>query len=59
MMSVATADFASFAAAQGADFISANRGIGPAELLNSVQGSLTQANESRLSPTGIVAFSFT
>ncbi len=32
-------------AAQGADFIGAICGIGPAELLNSVQGILTQAND--------------
>ena len=31
--------------AQGADFIGANCGIGPAELLHSVQGILTQAND--------------
>ncbi len=45
MMGVTPADFASFAAAQGADFIGANCGIGPAELLHSVQGILTQAND--------------
>ena len=44
MMGVTPGDFASFAAAQGADFIGANCGIGPAELLHSVQGILTQAN---------------
>ena len=45
MMGVTPADFASFAVAQGADFIGANCGIGPAELLHSVQGILTQAND--------------
>jgi len=45
MMGVTPADFASFAAAQGADFIGANCGIGPAELLHSVQGILTKAND--------------
>ena len=45
MMGVTPAEFASFAVAQGADFIGANCGIGPAELLHSVQGILTQANE--------------
>jgi 5-methyltetrahydrofolate--homocysteine methyltransferase len=45
MMGVTPADFAGFAAEQGADFIGANCGIGPAELLHSVQGILTQAND--------------
>ena len=42
MMGVTPADFASFATAQGTDFIGANCGIGPAELLHSVQGILTK-----------------
>ena len=46
MMGVTPADFASFAAARGADFIGANCGVGPAELLHSVQGILTQANNT-------------
>ena len=46
MMGVTPADFASFATAQGADFIGANCGIGPAELLHSVQGILTRANDA-------------
>ena len=41
MMGVTPADFASFAAAQDADFLGANCGIGPAELLHSVQGFFT------------------
>ena len=45
MMGVTPANFASFAAAEGADFIGANCGIGPAELLHSVRGILTQVNE--------------
>ena len=45
MMGVTPADFASFAVAQGADFIGANCGIGPAELLHSVGVILTQAND--------------
>ena len=45
MMGVTPADFASFVSALGADFIGANCGIGPAELLHSVQGILTHANE--------------
>ena len=40
MMGVTPSAFASFAAAQGADFIGANCGIGPAELLHSVQDIL-------------------
>ena len=40
-MGLTLADFANYAAAQGADFISANCVIGPAELLHSVQGILT------------------
>jgi methionine synthase I (cobalamin-dependent) len=43
MMGVMPADFASFAVAQGADFIGANCGIGPAELMHSVQGILPAA----------------
>ena len=43
MMGVMPADFASFAVAQGADFIGANCGIGPAELMHSVQGILAAA----------------
>ena len=45
MMGVTPADFASFAAGQGADFIGANCGIGPAELMHSVQGILAHAND--------------
>ena len=45
MMGVIPADFASFAKAQGADFIGANCGIGPAELLHSVQGILAQVDD--------------
>ena len=45
MMGVTPEDFASFAVAEGADFIGANCGIGPAELLHSVQGILTQVND--------------
>lgn len=40
MMGVTPADFASHAIAQGADYIGANCGIGPAELLHSVAGML-------------------
>ena len=43
MMGVVPADFASFAVAQGADFVGANCGIGPAELMHSVQGILPAA----------------
>ena len=45
MMGVTPNDFACFAASRGADFIGANCGIGPAELLHSLQGILTQAND--------------
>ena len=45
MMGVTPADFASYAASRGADFVGANCGIRPAELLHSVQGILTQAND--------------
>lgn len=40
MMGVMPADFAKFARLLGADFIGANCGIGPAELLHSVRGIL-------------------
>ena len=40
MMGVMPADFAKFASILGADFIGANCGIGPAELLHSVRGIL-------------------
>lgn len=40
MMGVMPADFAKFASISGADFIGANCGIGPAELLHSVRGIL-------------------
>jgi methionine synthase I (cobalamin-dependent) len=43
MMGVTPGDFASFAAAQGVHFMGANCGIGPAELMHSVQGILGQA----------------
>ena len=43
IVSVARADFGSFTAAQGADFIGANCGIGLAKMLNSVLGILAQA----------------
>jgi methionine synthase I (cobalamin-dependent) len=45
MMGVMPADFASFATASGASFIGANCGIGPAELLHSVNGILTQSGD--------------
>ena len=41
MMGVMPADFAEFARGLGANFIGANCGIGPAELLHSVRGILT------------------
>ena len=41
MMGMTLADFANYAAAQRANFISANCGIGPAKLLHSVQGILS------------------
>lgn len=41
MMGVMPADFADFARGLGANFIGANCGIGPAELLHSVRGILT------------------
>jgi methionine synthase I (cobalamin-dependent) len=40
MMGVTPSDFAAFAVGAGADFIGANCGIGPAELLHSVDGIL-------------------
>ena len=40
MMGVTPADFATHAITQGADFIGANCGIGPAELLHSVSGMM-------------------
>jgi len=43
MMGVTPGDFASFAAAQGVNFMGANCGIGPAELMHSVQGILANA----------------
>ena len=42
MMGVTPADFAKFAIASGANFIGANCGIGPAELLHSVCGILAE-----------------
>ena len=44
MMGVMPADFAEFARGLGADFIGANCGIGPAELLHSIRGILTASN---------------
>ena len=41
MMGIKPADFAQYATTAGADFIGANCGIGPAELLHSVQGILS------------------
>ncbi len=41
MMGVTPADFAEFASGLGVNFIGANCGIGPAELLHSVRGILT------------------
>ena len=52
MMGVTPADFARFAAGKGADFIGANCGIGPAELLHSVQGILTQADSTTVVAKG-------
>ena len=43
MMGVMPADFAGFAVAHGADFVGANCGIGPAELMHSVQCILPAA----------------
>ena len=40
MMGIKPHDFASFAIAQGADFVGANCGIGPAELMHSIQDIL-------------------
>jgi 5-methyltetrahydrofolate--homocysteine methyltransferase len=45
MMGVTPAGFAEFTVTAGADFIGANCGIGPAELLHSVEGIL-QANDT-------------
>ncbi len=45
MMGVMPADFADFATAAGANFIGANCGIGPAELLHSVSGILAQSGD--------------
>ena len=45
MMGVMPADFADFAIASGANFIGANCGIGPAELLHSVSGILAQSGD--------------
>ena len=45
MMGVTPADFADFATASGANFIGANCGIGPAELLHSVNGILAQSGD--------------
>ena len=45
MMGVMPADFADFATASGANFIGANCGIGPAELLHSVRGILAQSGD--------------
>ena len=45
MMGVTPDLFARFATAAGANFIGANCGIGPAELLHSVQGILPAAGE--------------
>ena len=44
-MGVTPADFASYAVAQGADFIGANCGIGPAELMHSMQDIVAQGND--------------
>lgn len=44
MMGVTPADFASQAVAYGASYVGANCGIGPAELLHSVQGILPEAD---------------
>ena len=43
MMGVMPADFAEFARGLGAHFVGANCGIGPAELLHSVRGILTES----------------
>jgi len=45
MMGVMSADFADFATALGANFIGANCGIGPAELLHSISGILAHSGD--------------
>ena len=51
-MGVTPADLTGFVAAQGADFIGVNYSIGPAKMLHSLQGILTQANDTPIVAKG-------